>query len=245
LLKELGKMRSSGLFAPEEDEFLFLHIFSSVFLYVFFPFDDDFRSLMWFDRDLPHEQRRRMMKFYRQCIQRHLRVFGNGRQYLAKSPSFSARVNTIREHFPDAKLIYMVRTPLEEVPSLISLLSYYFKLFGSPCTPKEAAGYICEIVGYWYRHPLHCFEKMPYKQTAIVPYLSFVSDPVQVVLDMYGRLKLTATMCFRNILCMEQAKARQYQSQHMYSLEGSGLIRSELVSNYEDIIERFGFSPTG
>lgn len=80
--RELGKMHKLSLFEPEEDDPILIHIFSSVFLSFAEPFPDLFRPLVRFDTELPEKDRRRIMAFYRACLQRHLYVFGKGRQFL-------------------------------------------------------------------------------------------------------------------------------------------------------------------
>jgi hypothetical protein len=49
------------------------------------------------------------------------------------------------------------------------------------------------------------------------------------------------TPAFIEILHREEGKAHSYKSKHKYSLEQFGLTREAILSQYEDIFERFGF----
>jgi hypothetical protein len=43
----------------------------------------------------------------------------------------------------------------------------------------------------------------------------------------------------------EEEKARRYASRHAYSLEQFGLRRDQLLQDYADIFDRFGFDKEG
>jgi hypothetical protein len=63
------------------------------------------------------KEKQRVMNFYKRCLQRHVYAYGGRKIYLSKSPSFSASVDSIYKTFPDARIIYLVRNPMEVVPS--------------------------------------------------------------------------------------------------------------------------------
>ena len=135
LFKNLSTIHPASLFEAEEDGMILLHIFSSATAFFVLPFAEEFRPYFLFDQELPESQRRRILGFYKRCVQNHLYVFGRDKQFLSKNPMFSTMVQSLDEIFPDAKFVYMARTPLETVPSAISLVSYYFSAVMSPLHP--------------------------------------------------------------------------------------------------------------
>lgn len=241
LFEKFRGMHKTSLFEPEEDEFMLVHIFSSSFLYVVFPFDDDLQPFMRFDEELSPTHRARIMAFYKKCVQRHLFVFGRGKRFLAKNPSFSFKVRSIGETFPDAQIVCMVRTPFQVIPSTVSLLSHYFSIFTSPIEPYPMRESIYRITLHWYRYPINQLEEWPQERHAIIKYGTLVQNSEQTVLNLYERFGFNMHPRFRQVLQEEAEKARQYKSQHVYSLEQTGLTREKVVSDYKDIFERFGF----
>lgn len=115
-----------GVREPEEDENLLAHTWSGVIALNLFPEFENGKlpGYAYLDKLLNQKQKDRIMKFYQSCIQRHLYFHGGKKVYLSKSPSFSGHISTLIETFPDAKFIYIIRSPYEVVPSSINLWSF-------------------------------------------------------------------------------------------------------------------------
>lgn len=241
MLAKLGRIHASGLFEAEEDEFILLHIFSTSFLTAVFPFEDDLRPLMRFDDDLDPDCRARIMAFYKRCVQAHLFVFGRGRRYLSKNPSFSSKVVSLCETFSDANIVCMVRTPLEVLPSTISLLTSYYNLFMSPVEKYPQREFIYATMAHWYRHAVDSLKDRPAEQKLILTYGTLTENSDRAVRDLYERFGLCMTTTFDQILREESAKAQAYKSRHAYSLEQVGLKREDVIADFQDVFERFGF----
>jgi hypothetical protein len=61
-------------------------------------------------------------------VQRHVyydRRFrgGAGRIFVSKNPTFTLRIPSIYTAFPDARVVCLLRDPVESVPSMISYIS--------------------------------------------------------------------------------------------------------------------------
>jgi hypothetical protein len=107
-----------GFNMPEEDEFLFLMPFASASITVLFPVLDQLQHLVMLDEQ-PDAERERLMKFYRECVEAQLYVHGGDRTLLSKNPAFVGKIRSVSEEFPDSKFIYMIRDPLETIPSVV------------------------------------------------------------------------------------------------------------------------------
>ena len=66
--------------------------------------------------------RRRLMRFYKECVRRQLYLNGPAGSHLSKNPTFSGRVESLIETFPDARIVVLMRDPRETIPSLLKLL---------------------------------------------------------------------------------------------------------------------------
>ena len=111
--RTLGKFKIHRIsfFQPEEDENILLHIWDSFWVSFLFPFMDEMPNYQHFDEALSPEHKRRIMKFYKSMLQRHM--YATGKKYfVAKNPAFSPKIETLLEFFPDARIIYLARNPL-------------------------------------------------------------------------------------------------------------------------------------
>ena len=229
---------STGLFEPEEDEFMLMHIFSSIFLIFMFPFYEDFKALSRFDLELPAIDRARIMHFYKCCVQRHLYVFGkDGKIFLSKNPAFTTKVQSLRNTFPDARFICMIRNPLESIPSTISHMTFFFEQFHSSPLPLSVSEFVMNIARDYYRFPLSVLSRWPDFQHAIIPYHILVDDPEKTIQNLYGRFQFAVSRSFQIELTKNQQKASGYQSNHTYSPEKIGLDREYILSEYQDIFK--------
>jgi hypothetical protein len=240
--KELVTHRLS-LDEPEEDEFILLHIWSTVVINVFSAVMDEALAYTHFDRALPRAEKERITAFYRQCVKRHAfaRGVGDGRYHLAKSPCFSPKMEALGSAFPDAKFIYLVRNPLDVVPSYMSLLDLQWSILADPLEKWAGRDYVLEMIRHWYTYPLERLATAPPDRYAIVRYDDLVTDAERTLAEVYGRLGLEMSPQFARLLHAAAERERHYVSDHRYSLESMGLTRERLVSVFHDIIERFGF----
>lgn len=232
-------MHKLSHFEAEEDEIILIHIFSSLFLAYMFPFDE-MNRFSRFDTDVPPEQRKKIMNFYRKCVQRHLYVFGPDKHFLSKNPASSSKINSIYETFPDASVVCPVRRPFEALPSAISWISYGINQFNT-AGQAVVTEKILSLISHFYTYPLEQLDKRPEACRAIDTYDNLVADPGTFVKGIYGRFGFSISDEYRQYLDSETQKAKKYQSRHSYSLDKYGLTTDQVVKDFKPIFERFGF----
>jgi hypothetical protein len=234
-----------SLLAPEEDEYMLLHIWSTLAVYHFGAVPDGSRIYTWFDDRVGHEAQQRILDFYRRCVQRHLYAHRDQLEpetcYLAKNPAFSAKVEALCERFPDARFVYLARNPLDMIPSYVSTLQQTWRTTGDPVEAWSCRDYVLDMASYWYRHPLERLDRAPPGRCAIVRYEDLVSDPEGTVEALYRQLGRAIEPGFARILAREGRVIRQYESRHQYAMEEMGLSREQIVEAFGDVFERFGF----
>jgi len=238
-LKRL-KLHPFSLFDPEEDEHVLFFAWSTLLAGFAFPFLDEMPPYQYFDTEIPRAQRRHIMAFYKACIQRHLYATG-GRFYLAKNPLFSAKIESLLEVFPDARVVYLVRNPMEVVPSTISLFHYAWRLFSRPPVRYPHAEQILEWTKYWYEHPLEVIDRDQSGRCMMVHYDHLVRQPDRVLARIYSEFRYPESHAVESILCDAAKDARAHASNHVYNLEAMGFTREQILHQFAPVFDRFEF----
>jgi omega-hydroxy-beta-dihydromenaquinone-9 sulfotransferase len=236
-------MHKVSLRMPEEDEYLLLHIWSALTAGLSAGVLQEAIPYTYFDQMLPPRQRRRILHFYKACVQRHLYAHceENRRQYLAKNPALCPKVGTVLEHFPQARIIYLVRSPLEMVPSYTHMMEFTWRIIGIARDGSELHDYLLDMAEYWYTHPLEELEGQPPDRYCVVRYDDLVANPEKTITEIYQTFGLQMSPHFAQVLREEAEKARSFKPRHKYSAEQLGLDRQQIVERCAPIFERFGF----
>ena len=240
--RTLGKFKIHPIsfFQPEEDENILFHIWDSFWVSFLFPFMDELPNYQHFDEALAPEHKRRIMAFYKSMLQRHIYATGK-KYYVAKAPAFSAKIETLAEFFPEARIIYLARNPLDMLPSTISWINYARRVFTQP---KEKYLYLDEIVDFtqhWYRHPLRYLDSHPSPRHLILKYDDLILRPEQTLRAFYEQFGYPNKPGLAGIVDKAVKETLSFHSDHVYSYEEMGFTRQQIIELYPDIFERFGF----
>ncbi len=240
-LRAYSYMHPTGLNKIEEDGFVFFHTWSTYNIFAFFPFPDLVRQYIYYDEEVPEEQKELDMNYYREVLQRHIYA-NNGKQYIAKNPTYSPKVKTLHKKFPDAKFINLVRSPLRVIPSSVSMFSNHWKTYGEPegDYPQPAQDVMREQAKHWYIYPHQYLKNLPSDQYTMVNFKDLVKNPGEVIENIYQRFGIEMTPEYRQILIEETEKAKHYKSNHKYSLQDMGLDDNTLSDEFNPIIKDFG-----
>jgi len=238
----LGKIKIHPIsfFQPEEDENIHLHIWDGFFVTFLFPFMDEYPNYLHFDEALSTDHKRRIMTFYKSMLQRHM--YATGKKYfVAKNPAFSPKIETLVEFFPDARIIYLARNPLDMLPSTVSWINYARRQFTDP---KESWLYINEILDmtqHWYKHPLNYIDTHPSPRHLILNYDDLVQRPEFVLHSFYEQFGYPDKPGLEIIVDQAVKETMTFHSDHIYSYEEMGFTREQIVEYFADIFDRFGF----
>jgi len=227
---------------PEEDDFLLFNNWSSASLV--FPFNyPELIDLLYGDRQSP-ASRRRQFRFYAGLIRRQLFLYGPQRIHCCKSPSFTMKIRALREVFPDARFVLMLRHPAESIPSLVDLMAWYWRGFGSPPElVEEATAALAEANVDNYRSMAELSGELPLDRQFLVDYEALCRDPKGVVEAIYARFGYSIDAAFEAFLEREQAAAARFVSGHDYDPEGQGPGRARLQRELAHLYARFGWAP--
>jgi hypothetical protein len=145
-------MHPLRLAEPEEDDGFFVYTFVTEAILLLFPYTEELWAAGFADA-LPPRRRRKVMAYYKSCLQRHLYLTGPHRTLLSKATQFCGSLEAIRETFPDARIVTIVRHPDESVASHVSVFYPVWRIH-SPEIEKdspESRAYAGLAVA-WYRH---------------------------------------------------------------------------------------------
>jgi len=228
-LEQYSYMHKARLNEIEEDSHILFHIWSTYHLFAFFPFPELVRDFIYYDDDVPDEQKNTEMDYYREILKRHVYA-NNGKRFISKNPSFSPKVKTLHQKFPDAKFINLVRSPMRVIPSSVSMFSNHWQTYGEPDEqyPQSATDVMQEQAKHWYIYPR---------------YRDLVRDPQAVIEHIYLRFGIEMTEEYRKILVEESEKAKTFKSKHKYSMQEMGLNQQAIENEFDAAMQEYNLEP--
>jgi len=237
IVEKEAYMHKIGLDEVEEDGQVLFHVWSSFDLLAFFPFPKLIRKYIYYDDQVPAEIKKRDMDYYTEIVRKHIYSHG-GRRYISKNPSYSPKVKTLHQYFPDAKFINIVRNPLQVIPSTISLYSKHCRTYGNPESDYNLQETVIEHSKHWYLYPHQYLKTLPASQYIRVLYKDLVDDPEGTIREIYQRFDFSLSPEYASILMAEAQKAKSYKSKHRYSLKKMGLSKKRIQREFEFVSEQ-------
>ena len=240
VMEQYSYMHRITLTDAEEDGKVLFHIWSSYDLLAFFPFPGLVRKYIYYDEQVPLEEREREMQYYHEVLKKH--VFSHqGKRYISKNPSYSPKVATLHRRFPDAKFINLVRNPLQVIPSSISLFSNHLRTYGDPETKYALQETVIEHSKHWYLYPHRYLSKLPSDQYIRIKYRDLVADPKGIVERIYRQFGMELSPEYARVLQRESQKARKFKSKHRYSLSEMGLNKKRILREFASVLWNLKF----
>lgn len=233
----------------EEEEMLFLHNLDTQFVEAGTPlgFDRAEAELTLHDND-SGRRRLRSARFLKSCFQRQIMATGR-RQIVAQIHFSTHRIKTLLEVFPDARFVYLVRSPLETIPSFLSLLykSIDFHEGIKNVAPERLARYFSHRYEVS-RSLYHYFETLvdrghiPAGQFMVLPYEELRRDLASVFRRIRDVAKLEVSEALVAEVDRQAAKQQSYQRRHeVMELAAFGLDEARIVADFAEIFRRYGF----
>lgn len=231
-----------SLFQPEEDENVLFHTWSTFFIVFLFPFLEEFETFLAFDQKMPQIKQDKIMAFYKAAIQRHLYLNKNdGLAFISKSPANSPKIRAIIQTFPDARLLYLARNPLDMLPSTVSWLSYAWRQFNDPSQKYIFQDQTLAMAKYWYSYPLEVIDHSESKTIAVVNYDELINDPEKQITHIFTQFGYNESPGFKKIIKKAVKETLDYSSTHKYSYKEMGFSETQIINEFAWVFERFGF----
>ncbi len=225
---------------PEEDVCTLLWSLQSPATGLLFPFMDELQSQTWLDRQNP-DQRAAFMDSYESTLKRHVYQAG-GKRFLNKNVFFAPSVRSMYERFPDAAFVYLIRNPIDSLPSFLNMFYQAWKAHSPGIRPDGEEIQALKQLGYeYYRYALECRREIPKDQFIVVRYEDLVRDPKSTILGLYGRLGMPVSEAFEARLDDAIKGHRDWESSRAVELDFFGVTEEEVRSELRDVFEEFGY----
>jgi hypothetical protein len=240
-----------------DDAMVFLHMVEGGFLWSYFlawedTWGSDLCRRYFFERGeraLPRQDR--MFRFLEACWKRNL-VYKQRSRIVAKSSLFSLRPEELVRRYPDCRIIYMVRDPLEAIPSgaslLTGVLSRSYDVFKATSLDRRARWLenlyqaSCRMYGAF--HEAWTGGAIPEQNLRIVTYPQIMQDLSRTMTDLLPFLEIAPVPEFAAELARQDEIQRTRKSPHEYNLAKFGLdaarIRKDLDYVYGEYLGRGG-----
>lgn len=228
LFKGMAEVHSMSLGDPEEDYFALMPLISCFILVLPFAHSDHLWRMGTFDRDMPEDDRRRLMDFYHRALQRHLYVHGPDKRLLSKNAAFAPLAGALAERFPDARFLVCLRDPAKTIPSQLSSIESGVALFDALSQAPDLRERLTDQLGFYYRNLDRAFASMPESRCVWVTMEALKTNLGGAIEHIYDQLGMEPDAEFRRKLRRQEAKSRQYRSGHRYHLEQYGLSREDI-----------------
>lgn len=243
---ELGHER--GPDSIEEDEFLFCHILDTQLITISTPigFAEKGYDELCFNDEQPH--RRGSVRFLQGCFKRQIYYTGKS-QIIAKMNYSLFRIKTLLEYFPDAKIIYMDRSPLKTIPSHFtlqySLLQHHFDLNRVSTHKLERFfknRYNYNLLYYKQFKKLMSSNAISEDQIMVIPYTSLRGDLGGTIEKIKGFTKIKFSEEFENRIKNQIQRQSSYQRKHsVFPLNYFFLTESNILHDFDFVSARYNF----
>ena len=227
---------------PEEDDGFFVYCFVTEAVYLLFPHVDE----LWeagFPDALPAESRAKLMRYYRSCLQRHLYANGPGKVLLSKATQSSGALESLRETFPDARFITIVRHPYQSVASHVSVFYPVWQAH-SPDIAKDSpvSKSYARLALRWYQHLFEFRSKVPASQYYCMDYRDLIRDSRGSIEALYRHFGWEMSDSFRARLEAATEEQRTYESTHHYTLEEFGLSEAWIQEELGALLDHYSLA---
>ena len=170
-----------------------------------------------------------MMAYYKNTLQRFMYAWGNDKIFLGKNVISTGRIEMLLETFPDAKIIYPIRSPYNTIPSMVSMFSAPYSII-APDIPENSPEYRAwgELLMAFYVHFTRVLDEVDLEHLYVCHYDDLIKDPLSLIKTSYEQFGFEYSTKFDAALRSSIKERKSYRSKHSYSLEKYGFNKAEI-----------------
>lgn len=239
--KTFGPFRhihSQGLWIPEEDQFVMKASFVTQQWALDLPLMGEI-DIFHID-DLSAQRKKKWMQYYKACVKRQLVWNGGDKTHLSKNPLMCGWVNAIIETFPDARVVVMVRDPIQCIPSTLRLVELTWK--GNKWQKEQyddAQKALTRISFDSFKLPVEALNKHSATPHYFVDYRDLVGAPKNTVEAIYSELGLDLSPQYCEYLATQEEKEKKHSSHYKYSIENYAVTPAEIETELEEFYQQY------
>ena len=230
----------------EEDEMLlFIHKLDSLWVSNHFipwlkfdPKTKNFIKSVYRDNSKNDNRNIRSMLFIKDFFQRQAYLQKNKR-HLSKSNPFIFKIDSILRVFPDAKFVFLVRDPLDTLPSYFSLQENvkFGNLLKKSELKKLRNESYNEIIE-WYKETEKVKLKLLKKQFMVLTYPQITKDLQNSIKSFYKFTNMKMTKKFQKEV--ENFASKSYVKKHKNkSIEDYGFSKKQVLSDFDFVYQEY------
>ena len=168
------------------------------------------------------------------------------RRLVIKSPYHTARLHILRQMFPEAKFIHIVRDPCEVFPSTVRLWRALFETqgcqkpeFGAPAEDvPDLEQYVFDSMDLLYRDFFTEVAQIPAQNFCQIRYEDLIQAPIEEVARIYSQLQFGS---FEKIRPKLEAHLRELEGYTTNKHHISPHQRAEVYRRWGWYMDRFGY----
>ena len=238
--RQLKGIHEMSMRKPEEDEVLFLYIFSSALLFYAFPGTELVDDFLEFDRRITAERRQVIMRFYKRCVQRHNYVFNREghKIFLSKNPTFVAKLLSLKETFPTSRILYTYRPISQTIPSTIGLNRTIFGVFSSFDEPYPLVEKTAEMMMTWVEMSFMALRGVYKEYGLIIEYEGLTTALLQTLTEIYNWLEIESKKEIQEYWMEREQRGKLFKSKNSYE-PNIGVDRLTLSIRLKDVVSPY------
>ncbi|MGB8209931.1 MAG: sulfotransferase [Mycobacterium sp.] len=186
----------------------------------------------------------RFFRYHEACWRRNL-TYKRANRILAKTSMLTMRLDALLKRYPDCKLVYVIRDPVEVIPSGMSLLASVLENgydVWNRTREEDQRRWIenlyqasCDLLRFF--HEAHSSGLIPERNLCVVRYSDLLQDLEPTMKRILDFIEVEPTQAFVEEVREQAERQRNYKSRHQHSPEkfdlGPERIRSDLAFVYD------------
>ncbi len=231
-------IHNQGLWIAEEDQFVMKAAFVTQQWTLDLPIMDEMD--IFHIESLSEKRKQCWMRFYKACVKRQLVFNGGDKTHLSKNPLMSGWVNAIIETFPDARVVVMVRDPIQCIPSTLRLVEINWK--GKKWRKEQYAAAqhaLTKISFDSFKLPAKVLAQCPDTLHYFVDYRELVKSPKQTVESVYGALQISVSGEYSDYLTSQEEKEKKHSSHYRYNIEDFAVTPAEIEAELAEFYQQY------
>ncbi len=193
--------------------------------------------------------RERFFGYYEQCWRRNL-FYKNAKRVLAKTSMLTFRLDEVLARYPDAKLVYIIRDPVEVIPSGMSLVcgvlenGYDAWNRTTESDQRRWADNLyqasCEMLRCF--HEAYTSGRIPEKNLCIVRYTDLLQNLEPTIGRILEFIEIEPSADFVEEVREQADKQRSYRSRHHHSPDKFHLDPERIRRDLGFVYETYGLT---
>jgi hypothetical protein len=179
-------------------------------------------------------------------LQRHLYANGPNKTLLSKATQSSGSVESLREEFPDARFITIIRHPYKSIASHVSVFYPVWRAHSPEIAKDSPVSKAYALLAVrWYQHLFQFGAKMDRSRFYCLDYRDLVAHPRDAMETIYRHFGWNPSDAWREKLNVATDRQRGFKSNHEYTLEEFGLTKAWVDEELGPIMEHYRLERPG